>query len=96
MYTYKICQLYIYSYKCIYILIHSLFNIRFFLLLPYSTQSVSHLINTPSVLLKYYNFISDYNYIYKSEGLVKHIEKRHPECIEYLSKLEEIIFFLTT
>ena len=29
--------------------------------------------------------------IYKSDGLKKHIEKRHPHCIPYLDNIEEII-----
>lgn len=31
------------------------------------------------------------NVIYQSSGLKKHIEKRHPECIEYLQYLPLII-----
>ncbi len=38
-------------------------------------NNIKPIINTPSVLSKYYDFISDYNYIYKSEVLVKHIDK---------------------
>jgi hypothetical protein len=33
----------------------------------------------------------DYNYIYQSSGLEKHIQKRHPECTEYLQYLSFII-----
>lgn len=29
--------------------------------------------------------------IYKSEGLKKHIEKRHPKCVSYLDNIEEIL-----
>lgn len=29
--------------------------------------------------------------IYKSSGLKKHIEKRHPDCIEYFVKIEDIL-----
>ena len=36
-------------------------------------------------------FKLNYNYIYQSIGLEKHILKRHPECIEYLSYLSFII-----
>jgi len=54
-------------------------------------SNIEPIINTPDAFSKYYEFISDYDYIYKSNGLIKHIEKRHPECLEYLSKLEEII-----
>lgn len=31
------------------------------------------------------------NFIYQSEGLQKHIAKRHPECLPYLSFLPSII-----
>ena len=54
-------------------------------------NNVRPIIHTPDALSKYYDFISDYNYIYKSDGLIKHIEKRHPECVNYLSRLTEII-----
>ena len=54
-------------------------------------DNIRPIIKTPDVFSKYYEFISDYDYIYKSDGLVKHIMKRHPECIAYLSKLTEII-----
>ena len=57
------------------------------------SDNIKPIINTPSIFSKYYEFISGYDYIYQSEGLVKHIEKRHPECIDYLSRLEEIISF---
>ena len=33
----------------------------------------------------------DYDYIYQSSGLEKHILKRHPECVEYLQYLPFII-----
>ena len=33
----------------------------------------------------------DYDYIYQSSGLEKHVEKRHPECVEYLQYLPFII-----
>ena len=36
-----------------------------------------------------YNF--EYDYIYQSAGLEKHILKRHPECVEYLQYLPFII-----
>ncbi len=29
--------------------------------------------------------------IYQSEGLSKHIEKRHPDCLSYIDKIPEII-----
>ena len=32
-----------------------------------------------------------HNFIYQSEGLKRHIEKRHPECLPYLSFLSSII-----
>lgn len=35
--------------------------------------------------------ISKYKYIYKSDGLEKHVSKRHPECIEYLRKVTQIL-----
>ncbi|WP_299055638.1 hypothetical protein [uncultured Eubacterium sp.] len=56
-------------------------------------NKIEPIISTPDAFSKYYEFILDYDYIYKSNGLIKHIEKRHPECLEYLSKLEEIISF---
>lgn len=31
------------------------------------------------------------DFIYQSEGLQKHIEKRHPECLPYLSFLSSIV-----
>lgn len=33
----------------------------------------------------------EYEYIYQSSGLEKHIQKRHPECFEYLEYLPFII-----
>ena len=54
-------------------------------------DNIKPIISIPTAFSKYYDFISDYDYIYKSDGLTKHIEKRHPECIYYLSKLTEII-----
>lgn len=54
-------------------------------------NNIKPIISTPKALSKYYDFISEYNCIYKSEGLIKHIEKRHPECVKYLSKLTDII-----
>lgn len=33
----------------------------------------------------------EYDYIYQSAGLEKHILKRHPECVEYLQYLPFII-----
>lgn len=35
--------------------------------------------------------INGYSNVYRSEGLLKHIQKRHPECIEYVSLLPLII-----
>ena len=32
-----------------------------------------------------------HDFIYQSEGLQRHIEKRHPECLPYLSLLSSII-----
>lgn len=49
------------------------------------------IIKTPQNLSHYYKFIADYDYIYQSEGLIKHITKRHPECIQYLNKVSYII-----
>jgi hypothetical protein len=40
---------------------------------------------------KYLPYMFDYNYIYQSSGLEKHILKRHPECIDYLQYLPLII-----
>ncbi len=54
-------------------------------------NNIRPIINTPDAFSKYYDFISDYDYIYQSDGLMKHIKKRHPKCVEYLSKLPEII-----
>lgn len=42
-------------------------------------------------LNKYLPMELDYNYIYRSVGLEKHIQKRHPECVEYLQYLSFII-----
>lgn len=36
-------------------------------------------------------FHLEYDYIYQSTGLVKHITKRHPECMEYMQYLNYII-----
>lgn len=33
----------------------------------------------------------DHDFIYQSKGLEKHIMKRHPECVEYLTYLPYII-----
>lgn len=33
----------------------------------------------------------DYDVIYQSAGLIKHIQKRHPECVTYLNHLPSII-----
>ena len=35
--------------------------------------------------------IRHYYKVFRSEGLAKHIKKRHPECVEYLSQLPSII-----
>lgn len=29
--------------------------------------------------------------ILQSEGLIKHIEKRHPDCVQYIEKIPEIL-----
>lgn len=42
-------------------------------------------------LNKYLPYSLDYNYIYQSTGLEKHIFKRHPECVKYLKQLSLII-----
>lgn len=42
-------------------------------------------------LNKYLPYKFENNYIYQSSGLEKHIQKRHPECLEYLSYLPFII-----
>lgn len=42
-------------------------------------------------LNKYLPFSLDYDLIYQSHGLKKHILKRHPECIEYLHYLPFIL-----
>lgn len=42
-------------------------------------------------LNKYLPFSLDYDLIYQSHGLEKHILKRHPECIEYLNCLPFIL-----
>ena len=43
------------------------------------------------VLNDYLPYKLDYNYIYRSAGLEKHILKRHPECADYLQYLSFII-----
>ena len=40
---------------------------------------------------KYLSTPLKYDCIYQSEGLQKHIEKRHPECLPYLSFISSII-----
>lgn len=40
---------------------------------------------------EYLPYQLDYEFIYQSVGLEKHIRKRHPECIEYLQYLSFII-----
>lgn len=42
-------------------------------------------------LNQYLPYQLDYDYVYQSAGLKKHILKRHPECIEYLRFLQYII-----
>lgn len=42
-------------------------------------------------LNNYLPFSLEYDYIYRSVGLDKHIEKRHPECLPYLDYLPSII-----
>ena len=54
-------------------------------------NEIVHIIKTAKRLSEYYKFISEYDYIYKSNGLITHIKKRHPECVKYLSFLSEII-----
>lgn len=54
-------------------------------------NKIEPIIKTPKILSDYYSFISEYDYIYKSGGLIKHIEKRHPECSQYLKLLPDII-----
>lgn len=39
----------------------------------------------------YLPYTLSYEYIYQSVGLEKHILKRHPECIDYLPSLPDII-----
>lgn len=48
-------------------------------------NKVEPITKSPKTFSKYYEFI------YKSDGLIKHIEKRHPDCIEYLDLLPQII-----
>lgn len=40
---------------------------------------------------EYLSYDFEYDYIYQSFGLEKHILKRHPECAEYLQYLSFII-----
>lgn len=40
---------------------------------------------------EYLSYDFEYDYIYQSSGLEKHILKRHPECAEYLQYLSFII-----
>ena len=42
-------------------------------------------------LNKYLPYNFPQKYIYQSHGLVKHIQKRHPECLPYLNFLDSII-----
>lgn len=42
-------------------------------------------------LNKYLPYSLNYDSIYQSIGLEKHIQKRHPECVEYLRDLPYII-----
>ena len=42
-------------------------------------------------LNSYLPFDFDYDSIYQSAGLVKHIQKRHPECVPYLQFISSII-----
>lgn len=42
-------------------------------------------------LNKYLPYSLEYEFIYQSVGLEKHILKRHPDCLEYLQHLEFII-----
>lgn len=39
----------------------------------------------------YLPFSFEHDFIYRSPGLEKHIEKRHPECLPYLRFLSSII-----
>lgn len=40
---------------------------------------------------KYLPYDFDFKYIYRSRGLEKHIQKRHPECLQYVPALPLII-----
>lgn len=42
-------------------------------------------------LNSYLPFTLEHDYVYQSYGLKKHIQKRHPECIEYLAYLPFIL-----
>lgn len=49
------------------------------------------LVRFNKALNKYLPYEFDYDYIYQSFGLEKHIRKRHPECLPYLNLLSDII-----
>lgn len=40
---------------------------------------------------KYLPYPFDYEFVYQSNGLVKHIAKRHPECLQYVQLIPSII-----
>lgn len=54
-------------------------------------NKITPITKPPKRLSNYYKFISNYDFIYKSDGLLKHIVKRHPECTKFLSLLPDII-----
>lgn len=54
-------------------------------------KKIHPVIKIPQKLGHYYEFINKYDYIFQSDGLIKHIKKRHPECTQYINKISEII-----
>lgn len=44
-----------------------------------------------NLINEYLPYVLDFDYIYQSAGLEKHIFKRHPDCVEYLPYLPYII-----
>lgn len=42
-------------------------------------------------IYKFLPVLRKYSSVYQSDGLIKHIQKRHPDCVKYLSELPSII-----
>lgn len=56
-----------------------------------SKDKISCIGNLNKKIHKMMPTISKYSVVYKSQGLIKHIQKRHPECTKYLSSIPSII-----